>query len=776
MIVTIQVLVPHIMIEAVINLYSNIHHPNLHNTTPLPHSLLVYCTDLFAMPRTAEKTLHKIAQDEKAKQVEKLFESDDDDDDNFELVDLSKPRPSKEDSNSSGDSAQSTSVADSKNIGKTKTAHRNQSTVTAGLDSESTANTAAATPTCTDNNDERQKTAALEEKARQRVARDEDSLVIFHTKKIGHDIHKLFWQVLERSKRKQKHKTTKVYPCRACHPDESMHQSQDFCLADNNNNNKTIVSFLGGGMRGAGQLQQLPNRQLEPMVDPVTGSILESRMAQFLQSIRSQKEYKADPLKLLIQKYALEAIVQKCQQQQQQAKGTAASSNSAATEGSAVVTPKQVSPAALVSQEPADNHSSTGEDCCELEWGDDDDDHPTRRTASANYDIDDPQRNTKQTIRQGCIIEYDQPLSVAGTDVRTAKVARVTNHRKSDFVLELEGGDPLQRDDRVKLVKKMHRKKLIDNDRAKFQAISEYKLINTKPEEDTVDAHQIGIRKKVAAITKHREDFARELKANPETAMLMDIVHPTGGSQKKKRATKKRRATLGPANTNKSVAVNKTKAAQPAKAKRQRQSLVPVGGSKKAAVPSKSTSADAASFSITEAWWNKTSICELTDKSNKIKATLLQDSSNTAAVGSSTRRTPSRKRQSHHMSVDQLDMAVQTRQSLETIVKHASSSGHYRSVDAILAEDIVIHAETDVDGKKLFTLSQVQKFLSGDPDKLVSDWGLDLIHSGLKDWLQKVDHGTTGRTTSPRNLPKVSGRENNTNDGVIITTTTKKGL
>ena len=690
------------------------------------------------MPQTANKTksetaLQTIAKDERAQQLEKfLRDDDDDDDDNFEQVDfLLKPR---DDVGSSSDNAQKPSAPGKKN---------QATAAAASLKSEATrANAAATTSTSSDNS------VLLEEKARQRVARDEDSLVVFHTKKIGNDAGKLFWQVVER--RKKHKKTPKAYPCRICHPDESMHQSQAFCPDPN----KTIVSFLGGGMRGAGQLEQVPNKQLVPLVDPVTGTILESHMTNFLNAIRSQKEYKNDPLKLLIQKCALEAIVKKCQEEAKRATSVSAA---ATAEGSAAVpvTPKQASPtaaaAALVSQEQhSDSHSngsSSGEDCCDFEWGDvDDQDQPTRSRAAStttnnNTNVDPPSitgQTKKQIIRKGCIIAYDQPLSVAGTDVRMSKVARVTNHRKSDFVLELEDGDPLQRDNRVKLVQKIHRNKLIDNtEHAIFQAVSEYKLINTKPEDDTVGVQESGIMKKAARLTKELDNFAKDLAANPETAMLVDILHPTGaGSQKKKNVSKRCRATLGPTNkTNESTAAIKTNTVPPAKAKRRRQSLGGGVGSKKA-TPSKSTSAYTASFSIiTEAWWNKTTIAELTDKSNKIKATLLQDSSTTKPV--STRRT-SRSRQTHHMSADQLDTAVKTRQSLETIILKEKSSGHSRSVDAILSEDIVTNAGTDVDGKKLFTLSQVQKFLSGDPDKLVSNWGLDLIHSELTDYLQKT--------------------------------------
>jgi len=656
----------------------------------------------------------------------------------------------------------------------------------------------------------------LQQKARNRIQNNESIYILHHCQAINNDTDQLFWWIQQPKRKSQK--PTKVYPCRIAHEDEAklldLTPPPPSATTNDNDNapatdksRKRLVKFLGVKLAYAGKISWEDSKHLVPMVDSNNNNknpaiISKDHMNIFLNTIRLQKYYKENPFNLVLEQCCLEGIVEKClrvqckqgndntnktkanpnQQQQQQQQGPNSDYENDNDNENDTLRPDTDM---LLNDDSPVFNSGTDATAAKLRFA-----STTTATNSCignNDNGKDKKQPAKRTINVGSTVEYYVPNAVASKEnIRKSKVSQVTNHRNADFVLHLENGQMLQRDDRVKLLAHMSRGKLNTLANPTFRPVSAYKLQNNNGSSNDQQQQQqqqqqewVGM-KQVRQVREQIQAAQLDLANNPETCMLVDTFQKGPSSKKQRKALKtiattetseqkskqqrqrgRETTTLAittrsePTSVSIDVSATEEQSKPPQRRQHQLQPMKKYLKDSKAAsfgsepkMNNNQKTKGIASMTvkhgvdntecrriITAKWWNQTSSDKLLQLSKGIESSQAASIGNSAA--SSSRRMSSRVASKHHMLPEQLQCAAQVRMRIEACV--SKSSGKL-TVDDVLSDIVDTAASAavrgDNEGDVLFSLSQLRYFLVGDPQMLVKTRALSNIHMVLDKWLR----------------------------------------
>jgi hypothetical protein len=645
-----------------------------------------------------------------------------------------------------------------------------------------------------EDNDDPTTTAAqlLEDKARERIAKCSATLVDPWIKAIKYDMMQLMWY-----RQKKDKKSICTYPCRKCPSDEAV----GLALKQRTRHQTVLIQYVGHQIEFACEREYVSPKHLVPFMvatdeDDSTRRINPECLQSFLDTIRNRTEFQNNPLDRVLEKCILEAMVQKCCQEGRGGHGAAAAASATKARPPLPDTQEQ-SPS-------SGNHSNNnGRLDCADEDKINDDDAPTfsqawkeeeepqhdpsntetkKKNKSENkpsWEDWDPNAKPKiQPLREGDTVCYDEPTKVAGTDIRTAQVCQVVSSTRKDdeFCLFLSDGQMLRRMDRVKVVQKMFRGKLVVNKDAKFQPIGNYRLIATTS--SAAAAKGPTNKKLVQDIRTKIQEVHDGMASNKDTAMLADLCYGAKNTNKRNKkktkapsSSKKRRATFIPQATKDDAVLDDAKhdAKEEAPTKRstkkkRRMTLSSTTTSSKSttASPAPPTSTTTTSSTpteehsdhhlITEVWWIRSSrdcMVELIQQAEAAEAKAKKDAAASDKTPSSCRRASRRGRVSLHMSSEQLKLAVQVRSQLKQMVLESQGK---QSVTSILNEIVQERDRQELPVDESFSVCNLQDFLAGDENMLVRKVVVNEIAKFFQLWVKQF---------APSSQEKVSSDQQN---------------
>lgn len=541
---------------------------------------------------------------------------------------------------------------------------------------------------------------ALQVRARDKIAAC--PYLIDSAKDVNYNVASLLWHRVPTKNKKKK----LWMPCRKAEDDEA---TSLYNLKPRKGRNEVLIKYIGDDLKDAGNYVYVPTSQLEPLVDPTNPKrIATTSLSSFMDSIPSLQ-----PRQRVLERQILITIVNECWKHKPTQPTIAPVASFFSSED-----------VDSTNNEKVENNNNTRPIVSDF-WDNDDDELDIQPAASSSkvqrksWDPNDKPKK-KQTLRKGCVVRFYDPNAVAGKDLLQAEVVRVTPGRNEHFKLHLNGF-MLRREDRVMLVKKVLRGKLVDNEERKLLPIHEYNLEETKGENH---GEWSGNRLVQQIIALKDQELLDVVASNPENklskseiAVLDDMIGSNAGGRK-------RRA---------SVAVTPAARAAVYESPKKKMSVKPT--SKRAGTPrqDKTTGGSSTggkaptSFAIQEAWWKETNQEEIL---TKIKA--IQSSTGT---GTTTSRRNRSRGVHHHLSEENLQCVLQVRRRLFLLAKEGR-----QSVDGILSEIL--------DDDKPFTLLQITKFLSLDKQKLVKSSTLNDISRELRIWLGPQDDIPATKDTS----------------------------
>ena len=564
--------------------------------------------------------------------------------------------------------------------------------------------------------------AALEGRAKKRVLAGAKHL---DWAKLAHyNINELKWHQQTTKKKSSKKKEKLLYPCRICDPEEAVG------LDLQKRGSETVLVQYICCPYASDRHYVTPRQLFALVVDPETKAIPPETMDTYMNTSRdtilTHKKFKDKDkaLELVVQRMDLERVVRKCLEKAGESSGKSPAKETTTATKTVTSTAPQTATEDVKNDRNNTNIKDVDDDnrlnfsrLLEQEKEKDNQETPssTKSSSTAGHDLGDQDElkkalhgsKKKQRITAGCQLQFDTPNSMAGAQLVTAVVKYVAPKEKI-FVLHMDSGHMLRREDRVKLVKRMHRGKLVDNEQASFQSVNKYSLVGTK---DAEKEAWVG-NKQVDAIKDMLQETKEELANAPETAVLAGMVRGSGKKVSQRPSdhkdsnssswTPSEGASVGENSTKTPTSENMAKA-QPSTVK----------GSK----PTSEKGLNFVCNIVADDWWKKSSEEEIQVLGEKAEAACKQ-----------------RRGKAEHMSASQLRLAIRVRRRLQQLAEEKYSNGEF------LLDDYLDNLRDKWDLESDFECSDraLQNFLSGDPQKLTRLAVIDKIEQHLKAWLEEV--------------------------------------
>ena len=275
----------------------------------------------------------------------------------------------------------------------------------------------------------------------------------------------LFWRKTSGKKKAKGRATLQWYPCRECHPDEgiglNIPQKWD-------NKAKVLVQYIEGTSFDCREI--IPRSSLIPFHGDDGGSTAKSseRMAWCPQKIKemsdrnrkSKKKAFSDESSIRAMELYMEKVLDVSISRMKELKAKAKTASEDLRDLQHLQDEGE-------EQSP---HSTTGSAIISQSQGDNETDE-----CSSTDEYEDCQDRKTQVLRPGDIVEYYQPNQVFGDSRFLGKAEIEAINCSKEMVLKLRGGVFLDRDQKVKRIKVMKRKKLEDFD-GQWMRIRDYKL------------------------------------------------------------------------------------------------------------------------------------------------------------------------------------------------------------------------------------------------------------------------------------------------------------
>ena len=350
--------------------------------------------------------------------------------------------------------------------------------------------------------------------------------------------------------------TDLFFPCRKCSPDEGV--GLRFTAADNglNNNNctttskgttqKILVQYLGHKIKCAGKLSQVLLSSWQS-ISELNDKENEERLKVYLGSLKRKSPFNKDPIELRSEELTIRAMWDKvrtrCQDMKQNNKRQDISnlatirpqqlflsmtSGHVGNEDAEVTNVARVS--RICTQDDTDdtnanasNSSKMPPSVCDFDENLSDDD---------SFQSPDAKKK-KDTLRAGDVIEYYHPVGVCGNKewFRTTTIVGI-EARREDIPLNLQNGDSLDRDHRIKRIKRMYRGKLIDDENGSYRSLEYYRLQSGGTTELVRIANIARSAKRIRQ--EHQADVAKFWKKDDDNSLPVNNNESKSNSRKRK--------------------------------------------------------------------------------------------------------------------------------------------------------------------------------------------------------------------------------------------------
>jgi len=261
----------------------------------------------------------------------------------------------------------------------------------------------------------------------------------------ANSLDQLGWHKAPKQKKQKEHTW---YPCRLCHPDEGIG------LFLESPPGRTLVRYLGYQSDTAGDYDKIKSKEYFPL----TATNRENGMQTYVKHL--EKHFKEDKVACRAEELAVRAIWKIVEEREK----SSSHAKSTAKKASKTTSPK----ASFSTSKKASSKRTLSSDC---------DNSSDEDSSDNDAEMKDEEKPTKKSLRAGDVIEYYNPIGVAG-NVEWLKRAVILGVDAMDkrFPLNLDSGDFLDRSALIKRVKRRLRGKWEACKYAAFKEIRQYGL------------------------------------------------------------------------------------------------------------------------------------------------------------------------------------------------------------------------------------------------------------------------------------------------------------